>query len=1239
VTPPSFGFRFNKRHHFIRAAFLRRVDVNGLLVTLRIAAALGACTLLLLRAGSVSAGTTGTLSGIVIDAVTHAPLAGAKVSVASPSQSASIVTDGSGHFTFLALAPDTYGVAVALVGYDSVSLAGETVIADQTTTLNFSAHKALQTIGRVASRAASGLVKPGTSADVYSVDATTQDKGAAFGGGGNLNSAWSALTAVPGVFIAPGQGGYVGAAASLSIRGGDYDQIGYEIDGVPVNRAFDNYPSGPTSSLGQQELQVYTGAAPANAEAQGLSGFINQVIRTGTYPGFTTVSGDIGGPAYYHKFSFETSGATSNRNFSYYVGLGGYNQDYRYVDGFGGSGVSQLYGVPLIPCSPTFSLALAPSCYTGGRYNGDTAASESPLFGPGGLGPTAGSYVLGSQSLFTNNGDVADRDNVVNLHFGFPHRNGTKDDVQLLFDNNYINTQEYDSANDQGGVAYLTGLGIGTHYSNGYQYNGPLAAALPGNYQALLGNYGFPNAVTNGAPNTAADPAAIPPNVRDSTANNQGIFKVQYTHAIGSSALLKVYGYTYYSDWSYLSPDSINTYFFGFPSDYELHSHTRGVSGQFSDQLGSNNLLNLQSSYTTSSSLRDNNSQYVNGGDEFATLVNSANPLGGVCYTIAGVPAMCSASSTYVTFAQAAAGAVTAPAVTCGTGPCEYLAVENGLHATYNTVQPKFSSASLTDQWKPTSKLTVDGGIRFDRFEFDGSNTDTGPAREFFYNAYNLDNCVAPGGAAIVPRATPGGACPAGDTPANFTNPSGTVIEAYAEYQPRIGFTYSVSPATVIRANYGRFAQAPNSSFQQYNTLQADAPATLYGVYGFQKFGFTTPDHSVVPPTSDNLDFSLEHQFGGDTAIKLSPFSRVTQNQIQNFYLNQQTNFVSGLNVGRQTSQGVEFELDKGNFARDGVAAKLSLAYTNSYIRYSNLANGSSIIDPLNTQIKNYNAYTSYCAGHAGSPNCAGGTTVTGVAAAPCYTTAGLAVATCTGADVANPYWNAPVQALLDPNGNYPTFDVFPAGVGSAVSGYGAPYTATLLLQYKHRKLAVTPAVQMFAGQRYGAPATTLGVAPDSCSATLGPAASDPRYSYGAVGGSGYNYADCTAILGFATTASGAPTGGIPDQFTGKFDTIGAFAAPAQLLVHLQVSYDVTPRVSIVANLANIVNRCFGGSKTGFTVSGACSYTVLANGASGAVGNAYNPGSAVQAYTQLPYSPSWTDINPFGVFVSARMKL
>jgi hypothetical protein len=229
---------------------------------------------------------------------------------------------------------------------------------------------------------------------------------------------------------------------------------------------------------------------------------------------------------------------------------------------------------------------------------------------------------------------------------------------------------------------------------------------------------------------------------------------------------------------------------------------------------------------------------------------------------------------------------------------------------------------------------------------------------------------------------------------------------------------------------------------------------------------------------------------------------------------------------------------------------------------------------------------------------------------------------------VANPYWNAPVQGLLEPNGNYPTFDTFPAGIGSATAAYGTPYTATLLLQYKRGRLAVTPAMQFFAGQRYGVPATTDGVAPDTCTGpVLGSTVNDPRYNFGAAGGSAYAYENC-----------GFLTGGIPDKYTGKFDTLGAFADPMVFQLHLQLAYDLSNRVSLVVNLANVINDCFGGTKTGFTVKGACSYTYVGNGYGADVGNTYDPGHPIQPYVNTPYDPLF-GTNPFGIFVSARVKI
>ena len=130
---------------------------------------------------------------------------------------------------------------------------------------------------------------------------------------------------MPGAYVVPNQTGYF---ETVNIRGGDYDQVGYEFDGVPVTRSFDNYGSSSASSLGNAEVQVYTGATPANSEGQGLSGFINQVIKTGTYPGYATGSLGIGTPIFYHRAAVEVGGSTPDRLFSYYVGIGGSNQAY-----------------------------------------------------------------------------------------------------------------------------------------------------------------------------------------------------------------------------------------------------------------------------------------------------------------------------------------------------------------------------------------------------------------------------------------------------------------------------------------------------------------------------------------------------------------------------------------------------------------------------------------------------------------------------------------------------------------------------------------------------------------------------------------------------------------------------------------------------------------------------------------------------------------------------------------------
>ncbi len=1182
----------------------------------------------------VLAGTTGSIAGTVIDSATKAPLSGVKVTATSASQVATTTTDANGHFSFLSLAPDTYSVSAVAASsrYTVASQSGVTVQADQSITVSL-AESAFTTIGNVTARTSSSLVKPGTSVDSYTLSATQQDKLSSLGGGGNLNTAWSALASVPGVYVSPGQNGYIGAGPSVSIRGGDYDQIGYEFDGVPVNRSFDNYPSGTLSSLGQQELQVYTGSTPANSEAQGISGYINQVIRTGTLPAYKTVDLAVGTPGFYNKGALEFGGANPSRTFSYYVGLGAYNQDFTYFDPYNGASLQNSYGTPLNACSYTVSVIASCVGAGGSDYtNGGTTAAFS-------LGPTNLSLTHETQV----------RDTVVNLHFGVPKADGTKDDIQALLDIDHLGT--YTSSNDIGSPAYLNAV-LGNFFENGqpyyvdgYQYAGKIGSVLnTTTAPAMVSTYLFP-----GSPTGRAFGATLPAGEEGSQSNDQNIAKLQYQHNFGTTAFLRVYGYTYYSDWLMRDPTAaFSEYELGtygaFSPDYELSSHTRGASVEFSDQWNSQNLLTLQANYTTANSTRDNNTEWLNGNygpnsvnarTAIGVVVNAAAPTSGICFSNAGVAVGCGyggangAGAQYLTLLQAQEGANLTLPTTCAEAgvtstTCEYLTVGNGTYATYNTVKPVFTAYSIQDNFKPTDKLSIDLGLRLDDFQFNTSSQNDNAARTLYYNSFNLTSCFAANSPTVTTIAL-GAACPTGTYAAHVTNSNGGSTQ-YNVLQPRLGFTYTVDPTTVIRASYGRYGQAPNSAFEQYDALQANQPYLLYNSYGFQQYGFTSSIHNVGPEVSNNYDFSLEKSFGKDTSIKITPFYRTTQNQIQEFYLSYITSFVSGLNVGQQTARGVELELDKGDFGRNGLAAKVSFTYTNSYIRYTGLAGGGTVLDPVNNLIKNYNVYTSYCVANPTVPKCAGGTTASGNPASPCYAaTTDAAVAevggACPAGSIANPYWNLPASPLLNANSDLATYDILPGPPGTNGNAYGAPYFATLLLQYKHDRLAVTPAIQFVGGQKYGTPGTTYGVAPDLCTGTIG---ATTRYDIGTCDGSGGYFGN---VPGYAILT--------PDQQTGNFDGLGAFTEPNLMLLHMQVSYDVTKRFTIVGTFSNLYHACFGGTKVPWAVSGACGYSP--NNLY-PIGNNYNPGDAIQPIVKNTYNPYFNS-TPFNLYIEGRIRL
>jgi len=84
------------------------------------------------QASWAAAGTLGGIGGIVTDAKNGAPIAGAQVEISSPSQVVTVTTDAHGHYIAFSLQPDDYTLTAQKDGYETQSLTGYSVNADQT---------------------------------------------------------------------------------------------------------------------------------------------------------------------------------------------------------------------------------------------------------------------------------------------------------------------------------------------------------------------------------------------------------------------------------------------------------------------------------------------------------------------------------------------------------------------------------------------------------------------------------------------------------------------------------------------------------------------------------------------------------------------------------------------------------------------------------------------------------------------------------------------------------------------------------------------------------------------------------------------------------------------------------------------------------------------------------------------------------------------------------------------------
>ena len=1175
--------------------------------------------LLLALPAELIAGTTGTLRGRIVDAATHAPIAGAAVIASSPSQTAQTVTDSAGAFSFISLAPDTYTVNATKPGYEPQSQPGISVVADQSATVTLPLQKALKTIARTTSRSAQSLVRGGVTSDVYSINPAGQKAASSLNGSGSLTQAYGAIASAPGVNIPSNQQGWY---QSVYIRGGDVDQVAYEFDGLPTTRQSDLAPIATLTSLGNQEVQVYTGGTPATSNSSGLAGYINQVIKTGTYPGYAAADLGIGAPAFYHQATVEIAGATPDRLLSYYAGISGTNQTFRYGDQFGGVS-DPLYFYPLnVPTNNNV-------------YN--------ILDGSGGKAPAYG-FISQPGYSYAQAADF-DRENVINLHIGVPHRDSAlRDDIQMLYVTGGIAAQFYSSANDIGytpEVGKQTGIGYPMPYLDSLYYGGPLMQA-PNPKDLVVGLF----------PSSPADRAIggpVDPSDRDGNWNGYSIEKFQYQKNIDPHSYLRALVYGEYSNWFINGPDSAQLVFGSDPADYEVFEHGFGGSLIYANQLATQNLITAEASYNTQR-LQTYNAMFSSTDPSttslaptgLGTILSSYGTPNGKCFNyVTGQPWSC--------FDAGSQGGCLTPSgcypgegsydfnLTPGYAPkgspaaradATWIMTENGESAQVDDVTPHFSSFALTDLWEPNDRLVVNVGARLDHFQYATNNLEDGyPARQFWFDAYNDEYCGAPGKSTQWTwNSATGSFGPCAPGLAPLTAPGNGLynVEAgtnvFNVFQPRVSFTYTINPDTVIRGSAGKYARAEGSSYYQYNTYQQNLASFIAQFY---PYGYHTPDHDIYPDTSDNFDLSLEkHVKGTLLSYKVTPFYRDTSNQLQFQAINAVQGTLAGLNVGTQESYGVELSLQYGDFSRNGLSGLLSYTHTQNRVRFSSI-NGVSVIDALNAQVELYNSYTSACAGvTASSPNwqaCGSGAYPGN--AAPVLRNSQSGTHDQGKLKIPNPYYSDVLQPLFDTSGWYAPYDVIPSPFNAA-NGYEVPDVASLILNYRRGKLAVTPSVHYNDGSNYGSPLVWPGYVPQSCSA-------EP---------------DKTPFTPGASCAGGA-IGAIflPDPYSNRFDNLGAFVQPSELSANLQTSYDLSPRMTLTVEAVNLYNHCF---QRGYAWDNSvtCVYSNLPSNILAPSGNfVKNP----PAQLRYPYGTFYnitevgisSVLQPFGFFADLSIKL
>ena len=215
--------------------------------------------LVLIAAFPVFAGTTGKISGKVLDASTKEPLIGVNVLIEETVLGAA--TDLNGTYTILNVPPGSYVLKASAIGYHPSRVTQVKVFVDLTTRIDFQLTEATIELGEEVVVVAQ---RPLVQKDLTSTSARMSS---------------DQIEAFPVEDVA----GLVNLQAGVvegHFRGGRAGEVLYLIDGIPVTDAYSGRAGLTAENHSLQELEVISGTF--NAEyGQAMSGVVNQVTKDG----------------------------------------------------------------------------------------------------------------------------------------------------------------------------------------------------------------------------------------------------------------------------------------------------------------------------------------------------------------------------------------------------------------------------------------------------------------------------------------------------------------------------------------------------------------------------------------------------------------------------------------------------------------------------------------------------------------------------------------------------------------------------------------------------------------------------------------------------------------------------------------------------------------------------------------------------------------------------------------------